>query len=48
MVAAYLRSAFTPGDASWTDACKALNDGAGEIGRVEIKPGAASRHPLQG
>jgi predicted dienelactone hydrolase len=34
---AYLRSALYAGDASWSDACKALNDNASSHGRVDSK-----------
>jgi predicted dienelactone hydrolase len=37
MTWAYLRSALYAGDASWSDACKALKDHAGSDGRVDGK-----------
>lgn len=37
MTWAYLRSALYAGDRAWSDACKALEDHAGSLGRVEWK-----------
>jgi predicted dienelactone hydrolase len=37
MTSAYLRSALNAGDTAWADACKALEDHASSLGRVDCK-----------
>ncbi len=37
MISAYLRSALYEGDRSWSNACRALQDGANSVGRIDCK-----------